>query len=622
MVDGLSRPEDQELLALVRAGDNAAYEELYRAHLDGARHLARILVGNDQSEELVAESFARVLAALRSGNGPTDNFRSYLHVTIRNGYRDGLRAPAPAPVSDQPWLLDDARPDGRVEPPAEEMVDGLDETVAVDALSSLPESWQQVLWHVEVEGRKPAEVAELMDMRPGAVSSLAHRAREGLKRAYLDHHAGPVPVAEQCKWTHARMAQHARGDLGPRAAHKFGAHVDACPDCRAAFLAVDQVNRKLAAYVLPIVLLAAAGSGKGLIWLGVAGGAAAGGAAGGAASGGAGSGGATSGGPVVGVAVAAAAVVVAGIVGAAAWTLASGDDEKEEPVDVTQVDGEPPAAPDDAPPAQEPSRDKPKPKPDPVPVVEETPEPTAPTQPTEPPATEPPEPTDPPTTEPPEDVPVVPVAPTATPIEACGAYGSLTMADTKGVAYKLVSGGRRQGRWKVTASARDGYVIKKGARTSFTGDLGSYYGCVELVDVVAEDGLGIAPGGVPDWTLTADVEIPDGNPRQRLELLFVFDTPQYVHEPAAGEPWSCTTPGPDVRVTQVRCTLDYTGADLPDLTLGLDDGERPSPGLGNDPPRTGTVRLSADGAEVGSMTFEDERSGGPGGPPPRGPAVR
>ena len=53
------------------------------------------------------------------------------------------------------------------------MVEGLDETVAVDALSSLPESWQKVLWHVEVEGRKPAEVAQILDMRPGAHTYVA-----------------------------------------------------------------------------------------------------------------------------------------------------------------------------------------------------------------------------------------------------------------------------------------------------------------------------------------------------------------------------------------------------------------------------------------------------------------
>ena len=110
--------------------------------------------GSDGADELVAESFAKVLAQLQAGRGPTDDFRAYLQVTVRNGFRDGLRAPKESPSSDQPWLLDD------VLPPVEEIVEDLDRDVAVTALATLPKSWQQVLWHLEVEGRKPAEVAD------------------------------------------------------------------------------------------------------------------------------------------------------------------------------------------------------------------------------------------------------------------------------------------------------------------------------------------------------------------------------------------------------------------------------------------------------------------------------
>ncbi len=363
MADDSRRELDEQLLDRVRSGDSLAYEDLYREYADGARHLARILVGADHAEELVAESFARVLAALRGGGGPTDNFRSYLHVTIRNGYRDGLRAPREAPVSDQPWLFDDAQV------PAEEMGAGLDETVAVDALSSLPESWQRVLWHVEVEGRKPAEVATIMDLQPRAVSSLAHRAREGLKRAYLDLHAGPAPVREQCQWAHARMSQFARGDLSPRAELKFGEHIDSCPDCNQAFVVVDTVNQKLAAYVLPIVLLAVLpGGGKGLLWLvGAGGGVAATGSA--AASGGATSGAASPGGSAIGgpVAVGVAAAVAVGAITAGALALSGGSDprpaDRAAPAEVAEAAPVDDPAPKPAPPA-----DRPVPRP-PTPAV-------------------------------------------------------------------------------------------------------------------------------------------------------------------------------------------------------------------------------------------------------------
>ena len=256
---------DLALLERARAGDSDAFGELYTREVDAARRLARILVGEQGAEELVSESFARVLTQLQAGRGPTDDFRAYLHVTIRNGFRDGLRATKESPSSDQPWLLDD------VLPPVEELVEDLDREVAVTALATLPKSWQQVLWHLEVEGRKPAEVATILDMDAGAVSSLAYRAREGLKRAYLDQHLQPA-TGGQCGWTQSRMSQYVRGDLSPRAQQKVADHLDECEACSAAFLSVDRVNKKLAAWLFPVVLWGVASAHKGgLLWIAGAG---------------------------------------------------------------------------------------------------------------------------------------------------------------------------------------------------------------------------------------------------------------------------------------------------------------------------------------------------------------
>lgn len=596
---------DERLLALARAGDSAAYEELYRAHLDGARNLARILVGNDQADELVAESFARVLSALRSGGGPTDNFRSYLHVTIRNGYRDGLRATTEAPVSDQPWLLDDAQP------APEEMVEGLDETVAVDALSSLPESWQKVLWHVEVEGRKPAEVAQILDMRPGAVSSLAHRAREGLKRAYLDHHAGPAPTAQDCQWAHQRMSQHARGDLGARAEQKFDAHLDACDRCSAAYLSVSAVNQKLAGYVLPaVLLLVLPGAGKGLLWLGgaaAAGGAGAAGAASGGASGGAGGGGATT-----GIAVAAASVVVVGAVAAGALALRSGDDEPEgKPTssagatEVADVPDPADPAPSDAPSASQEPRPEPTPVDDPVDATE----PTESTDPTEPSDTT--DPTDPETSTPPADEKVVPVAPDDTPITRCETYGSLDLARTEGVSYELVTGDGREGRWKVVASADDGYVIADGAPRSFAGDLGARYDCGRLVRVTstpADAGNGLLadllpflPAPARAWDVSVEVAVGEG-PDRDIQAVYVFDN-DVVVEGRSGAGWTCPGVGTTVPAgTPVTCTYRYSGSEPPVVTLTAHRVlSAASP--------TGSVTLRDGGRDVDSTTFVGDPSG-------------
>jgi RNA polymerase sigma factor (sigma-70 family) len=410
---------DALLLERARAGDSEAFGELYRQEVDAATRLARILVGEGGADELVAESFARVLTQLQAGRGPTEDFRAYLQVTIRNGFRDGLRAAKESPSSDQPWLLDD------VLPPVEELVEDLDRAVAVSALATLPKSWQQVLWHLEVEGRKPAEVATILDMDAGAVSSLAYRAREGLKRAYLDQHLQPASGGA-CGWTQTRMSQYVRGDLSVRAEQKVAAHLDDCSACGAAYLAVDRVNQKLAAWLFPVVLWGIAGASKGgLIWF-----------AGAAGAGGVGATGTPINGPsgtapnplVLG---AAATAVACGIAGGIAFAVTSSNDDKsrDDSSSVAAPDGgdqrqqRPPAGPTDRPPSatNSPATNSPAPVVAPPPSSAPTTEIPTPTQtPTEaPPQTEPTdtppsaEPTDSPTTTDPTPTELPPTSPPA-----------------------------------------------------------------------------------------------------------------------------------------------------------------------------------------------------------------
>ncbi|GAA3802080.1 sigma-70 family RNA polymerase sigma factor [Nocardioides panacisoli] len=539
MADDAAHAQDEQLLDGVRAGDDAAYETLYREHLDDARRLGRILVGAEHADELVAESFAKVLAALRNGAGPTSNFRSYLHVTIRNGYRDGLRATSEAPVSDQPWLLDDT------EPGPEAMVEGLDETVAVDALASLPESWQQVLWHVEVEGRKPAEVARLLDLRPGAVSSLAHRAREGLKRAYLDRHAGPEPARPACQWTHARMGQHARGDLGARASAKFDDHVADCPACQDSFLAVEAANRRLAAYVLPIVLLGAATGSKGLLVLLGTGGAAAaaGGAAAGAASGGTTSGGAAAGsaaaagGGVTGPAgIAAAAAVAIGLAAVGAFVVThhhAGEESRSAAGDHGAVAPGPKDQHhrDRTPARHGPTARPPAPLPAAPPVVATAPTPAPP--PSGNPSSAPP-------SSPHSDAPST-IHPTDPP------HVSPTPADP-------------------------------GGPTEHT-DLAS----VRATQV----------GSSVNWRVAADVDLL-GGPARTIEVRFAFHGLVTVGTPHPGAGWSCRSLllGP----FSVRCTFDYAGTPPPPVTVSA----RTNPLARH---LSGTATLRSAGETIGTRPF-------------------
>ena len=69
-----------------------SYEELYVEHAPAARRLALSMVASDMADDIVAEAFARVLAAIRSGGGPSQTFRGYLLTAVRNVANDWLRA--------------------------------------------------------------------------------------------------------------------------------------------------------------------------------------------------------------------------------------------------------------------------------------------------------------------------------------------------------------------------------------------------------------------------------------------------------------------------------------------------------------------------------------------------
>ena len=68
----------------MRAGDDSAYEELFRRHSDAVRRYARTCCRDAHTaDDLTAEVFARTLQAVRGGSGPEQAVRAYLLTTVR-----------------------------------------------------------------------------------------------------------------------------------------------------------------------------------------------------------------------------------------------------------------------------------------------------------------------------------------------------------------------------------------------------------------------------------------------------------------------------------------------------------------------------------------------------------
>ncbi|HEX6786743.1 MAG TPA: sigma-70 family RNA polymerase sigma factor, partial [Acidimicrobiales bacterium] len=235
-------------ITAVRVGDIGAYEELYRRHVDAAMAVGRHLTGSKaDAEDVVSEAFARVLSVLQRGAGPEMAFRPYLLTSVRNAFYDRTRKDKRLEVTDD--VPEDL---GRVLAAAAASDDDAERQMAATAFASLPERWQLVLWHTEVEGRSPAEVGPLLGLAPNAVAALAYRAREGLRQAYLNAHIQARPPAG-CEDIVPKLGAYVRHDLSNRDRQKVEAHLEGCERCRAIVAELEEAGSRLRVLLIPII---------------------------------------------------------------------------------------------------------------------------------------------------------------------------------------------------------------------------------------------------------------------------------------------------------------------------------------------------------------------------------
>ncbi|MFD2422079.1 sigma-70 family RNA polymerase sigma factor [Amycolatopsis pigmentata] len=254
---GIDDQSDADLIASVRAGNLTAYGTLYERHSTAAGNLARQLArSRAEADDLVSEAFAKVLDAIRAGKGPDAAFRAYLLTTLRHTAYAKAKQDKRIDLSDDMAALGGAVETLRV-PFADPALAGLERTLAAKAFARLPERWQAVLWHTEVERQGPSEVAPLLGLSANGVSALAHRAREGLRQAYLQVHLNQIS-AERCRAVADRLGAWTRDGLSKRERAQVEKHLDDCDSCRALAAELADINTALRTVLAPLVLGGAA----------------------------------------------------------------------------------------------------------------------------------------------------------------------------------------------------------------------------------------------------------------------------------------------------------------------------------------------------------------------------
>jgi RNA polymerase sigma-70 factor (ECF subfamily) len=189
----ITPPDEQKLVEQLRAGDEAAFEQLVRLH--GGRLLAvaqRYLRNEDDARDAVQDAF---LGAFRS----IDRFRegarisTWLHRIVVNAALMKLRSRRRKPEESIDDLLPSFLPDGHQEQPAvrwREMPDAALERGEIrqrvrDAIDQLPDSYRIVLLLRDIEELDTEETAAALEMSANAVKTRLHRARQAL-RTLLD----------------------------------------------------------------------------------------------------------------------------------------------------------------------------------------------------------------------------------------------------------------------------------------------------------------------------------------------------------------------------------------------------------------------------------------------------
>ena len=243
---------DPELIAGVRAGDGIAFGVLYERHVDAARKVAAQYTNSHSDvDDVVAESFARVLRALQRGDGPDLAFRAYLFTIVRRTGLDVINRGNRARPGDDMSQYESAL--GYEAPSDEGALAGFEHGIVADAFKSLPERWQAVLWYTEVEKKSPKEIAPLLGLTANGVAALAYRAREALRQAYLQQHLSAAQSLE-CLAASAQLGAYVRGGLAKREHGKVEAHVSSCDQCAALVGELEDVNRGMRGIIAPLIL--------------------------------------------------------------------------------------------------------------------------------------------------------------------------------------------------------------------------------------------------------------------------------------------------------------------------------------------------------------------------------
>lgn len=189
---------EANLLARLRAGDDAAYEDLVRAETRHLLAVARRLLRNEEdAQDAVQQAFLSAFRALPGFSGQS-RLTTWLHRIVTNAALMKLRTRGRQPEDSIEDLLPKFLEDGHhVEHfsewslPADRKMLRRETCAQVQAaIQALPDSYRTVLILRDIEELSTEEAARALGVNPNTVKIRLHRARQALVKL-LRPHMGP-----------------------------------------------------------------------------------------------------------------------------------------------------------------------------------------------------------------------------------------------------------------------------------------------------------------------------------------------------------------------------------------------------------------------------------------------
>lgn len=222
---------DSELVEAVRAGDDCAFEELYRRHRPRVSRLARSMLRDEgRAEDATQDAFLSALRRLRETDAEI-RFRPWICEIARNAAIDVHRrrsrsdevsldasaglGPADTLRLSRPGDLDRA------------VVDRERMQALRGALDELSETHHRVIVLRELEGRSYREIGESTGLSHAAVESTLFRARRK-----LEHEYDQIDSGRRCTATTEAIERLAGGVDAERDRRRLARHARRCSACR------------------------------------------------------------------------------------------------------------------------------------------------------------------------------------------------------------------------------------------------------------------------------------------------------------------------------------------------------------------------------------------------------